>query len=126
MIVNRPSSRKKNKKDKNAPKRPRTAFLLFSVDKREGVKSANPSLAFGDIAKEVVVTVAELQRQREAEVQQPGQRGQAEVRERDGEVQAGEEREGGEEEEQEEQEEQERQQEQEEQEAQEAGVEQRQ
>ena len=47
------ASRKKNKKDKNAPKRPRTAFLLFSVDKREGVKNANPSLAFGDIAKEV-------------------------------------------------------------------------
>ena len=44
---------KKHKKDPDAPKRPRTAFLLFSVDKREAVKSSNPQLQFGDIAKEV-------------------------------------------------------------------------
>jgi len=48
-------SGKKHKKDPDAPKRPRTAFLLFSVDKREAVKAAQPNLVFGDIAKEVSV-----------------------------------------------------------------------
>jgi len=46
---------KKHKKDPLAPKRPRTAFLLFSVDKRESVIQAQPNLVFGDIAKEVSV-----------------------------------------------------------------------
>jgi len=49
----RPNPNLGKKKDPNAPKRPRTAFLLFSVDKRAGVKREYPDLVFGDIAKQV-------------------------------------------------------------------------
>ena len=46
-------SKKKNKKDPNAPKRPMTAFLYFSKDKRPEIKEANPDMKVGDIAKEL-------------------------------------------------------------------------
>lgn len=42
-------------KDKNAPKRPSTAFIFFSNDERPKVKAANPDIAFGDVAKEISV-----------------------------------------------------------------------
>ena len=38
---------------KTAPQRPRSAFLCFTIDKREGVLASNPQIKFGEIAKEV-------------------------------------------------------------------------
>ena len=43
---------KKAKKDDGAPKRPKSAYLIFSTEKREEIKANNPGIAFGDIAKE--------------------------------------------------------------------------
>jgi len=46
------SSRKRGKKkDKNAPKRPMTAFMLFLNENREPIKRDNPGIAFTEIAK---------------------------------------------------------------------------
>lgn len=39
------------KKDKNAPKRPPTAFFLFARDHRPVIKSANPGAGVTDVAK---------------------------------------------------------------------------
>ncbi|KAL7754267.1 Non-histone chromosomal protein 6 [Sorochytrium milnesiophthora] len=44
-------ARKRKKKDPNAPKRPSTAFFVFSADKRNEVKQANPGATVGTIAK---------------------------------------------------------------------------
>ena len=46
------SSRKKgSKKDKNAPKRAQSAFMIFMNEHREQIKRDNPGIAFTDIAK---------------------------------------------------------------------------
>lgn len=45
--------RKQPIKDKNAPKRPRTAFILYSSDHRASVVRANPNMTFGEIAQEI-------------------------------------------------------------------------
>lgn len=37
----------KKKKDPNAPKRPLSAFMLFSQDKRASIKEENPDVTFG-------------------------------------------------------------------------------
>ena len=38
-------------KDPNAPKRPLSAFFIFSQDERPKVKSTNASLSVADVAK---------------------------------------------------------------------------
>ena len=38
---------RKTKKDKNAPKRPLSAYMFFSQDWRERVKAENPDASFG-------------------------------------------------------------------------------
>lgn len=43
--------KKKAKKDPNAPKRNMSAFFLYSVSARPGVKESNPEASFGDIAR---------------------------------------------------------------------------
>jgi hypothetical protein len=40
-------------KDPNAPKRPRSAYILFSNDKRTEVREANPDMKMPDVAKEL-------------------------------------------------------------------------
>ena len=44
---------KKATKDPNAPKRPLSAFFLFSQDERPDIKKKNPSMSVGDISKEI-------------------------------------------------------------------------
>jgi len=44
---------KSKRKESGAPKRPMTAFLLFSMEKREEVKADNPDLKGTDISKEL-------------------------------------------------------------------------
>ena len=44
---------KKASKDPNAPKRPLSAFFLFSQDERPDIKKKSPSLSVGDISKEI-------------------------------------------------------------------------
>lgn len=51
---------KRAKKDKNAPKRPRTAFLCFSIERRPVVSKENPELGFGEVAKAVSAEWKEL------------------------------------------------------------------
>ncbi|CAF0745750.1 unnamed protein product [Adineta steineri] len=46
-------SSKKAAKDPNAPKRPLSAFFLFSQDERPDIKKKSPSLSVGDISKEI-------------------------------------------------------------------------
>lgn len=41
----------KPKKDPNAPKRPLSAYMLFSQDKRAEVKEEKPDVTFGEIGK---------------------------------------------------------------------------
>jgi hypothetical protein len=44
---------KKPKRDPNAPKRPRSSYILFSSDNRSDVKSDNPDMSATEITKEV-------------------------------------------------------------------------
>ncbi|BES89996.1 HMG (high mobility group) box [Nesidiocoris tenuis] len=46
-------SKKRKKKDPNAPKRPLTAFFLFSNVERSKVKEVNPEYTAGDTSKEL-------------------------------------------------------------------------
>ncbi|CAF3084539.1 unnamed protein product [Rotaria socialis] len=46
-------SSKKANKDPNAPKRPLSAFFLFSQDERPDIKKKTPSMSVGDISKEI-------------------------------------------------------------------------
>jgi len=46
-------SRKRKKKDPNAPKRPLSAFFLFCHDERPAVKSVYPNYSVGEVAKEL-------------------------------------------------------------------------
>lgn len=49
-----PAKKKKKKKDPNAPKRPQTAFFLFSADHRAEAKSQLPEGSrVGDVAKKL-------------------------------------------------------------------------
>jgi len=41
----------KTKKDKNAPKRALSAYMFFSQDWRERIKSENPDAGFGEVGK---------------------------------------------------------------------------
>lgn len=44
---------KKSKKDSRAPKRPPSAFLLFSGDHRRSIKGKNPDMSNTDVSKEL-------------------------------------------------------------------------
>lgn len=46
-------SKKGGKKDKNAPKRAMTSFMLFSQENRERIKKENPGISFGEIGKKL-------------------------------------------------------------------------
>jgi len=41
----------KGKKDPNAPKRPLSAYMFFSQDWRERIKTENPDAGFGEVGK---------------------------------------------------------------------------
>jgi len=43
----------RRKKDKNAPKRPRSAFLFFSMDERPRLHKKYPKLKFGPLSKKL-------------------------------------------------------------------------
>jgi len=45
--------KKGGKKDKDAPKRAKSAYLFFSVKERAELKKKNPDLAFGELSKKV-------------------------------------------------------------------------
>ena len=53
MPRNAAGSSKKATKDPNAPKRPLSAFFLFSQDERPDIKKKSPSMSVGDISKEI-------------------------------------------------------------------------
>ena len=42
---------KKKKKDPNAPKRPTSAFMLYSVKMRPIIKEEKPGISFGELGK---------------------------------------------------------------------------
>jgi hypothetical protein len=48
-------AKKKQKKDPNAPKRPQSAFLLFSNSERANVRADNPEFKLADIGRELGV-----------------------------------------------------------------------
>lgn len=43
--------RVKREKDPNAPKRPLSAYMFFSQDWRERIKTENPEVSFGEIGR---------------------------------------------------------------------------
>jgi structure-specific recognition protein 1 len=43
----------RKKKDKDAPKKGLSAFMFFSNDKREQIKTENPGIAFGEVGKKL-------------------------------------------------------------------------
>ena len=53
MPRNASGTSKKASKDPNAPKRPLSAFFLFSQDERPDIKKKSPTLSVGDISKEI-------------------------------------------------------------------------
>jgi hypothetical protein len=46
-----PVKKSRTKKDKDAPKRALSAYMFFSQDNREKVKSENPAATFGEIGR---------------------------------------------------------------------------
>ena len=48
-----PAKGGKKKKDLNAPKRPPSGFFLFCSEFRPKIKSANPGISIGDVAKKL-------------------------------------------------------------------------
>lgn len=48
-VENTLGTKKKKKRDPNAPKKPKSSFMYFSNAKRAEVKAANPDASFGDI-----------------------------------------------------------------------------
>ncbi len=59
-VVSSPTKKGKKKRDPNAPKKPMTAFMLFSNEMRSKLKEENPDLSFGDLAKLVGQKYKEL------------------------------------------------------------------
>jgi len=45
------ASEKKTKKGKDGPKRPLSAYMFFSQDWRERIKTENPDAGFGEVGK---------------------------------------------------------------------------
>jgi hypothetical protein len=56
----KPTKKKKATKDPNAPKRPMSAYFLYSNAIRNSVKEQNPDAKFGDIAKIISAQYKEL------------------------------------------------------------------
>jgi high mobility group protein B1 len=50
-IAKKPVRKQKKVKDPNKPKRPMTAFFVFSGEFRDEVKAQNPGSKVGDVAK---------------------------------------------------------------------------
>jgi hypothetical protein len=50
-LIDQMTKTKKKKKDPLAPKKPGTAFTLFSTDNRKTLKESDPELTFGQTAK---------------------------------------------------------------------------
>lgn len=50
-VADSPVSKKKPKKDPNKPKRPQTAFMIFSNENRARMKEKHPDAKFGEMAK---------------------------------------------------------------------------
>ena len=48
-----PAKKIKSKKDPNAPKKPSTAFILFSSEQRPLIKDQNPGIPFAELAKKL-------------------------------------------------------------------------
>mgnify|MGYP000448074641 CR=1 FL=1 len=46
--ASKPEKKTKAKKDPNAPKKPLSAYMFFSQDARERVKTDNPEAGFGE------------------------------------------------------------------------------
>ena len=44
---------RKRRRDPNAPKRALSAFMIYSKERRPEITSANPHIAFGDIARTI-------------------------------------------------------------------------
>jgi len=57
------SKKKKPKKDPNQPKRPQSAFLIYSNENRARVKEKNPDAKFGDMAKLLSAEYKELSKE---------------------------------------------------------------
>ncbi|KAI2651053.1 High mobility group protein B3 [Labeo rohita] len=53
MSYNPGKKGRKQKKDPNAPRRPPSGFFLFCAEQRPNIKSENPSLGIGDVAKKL-------------------------------------------------------------------------
>eukprot|EP00578_Thalassiosira_sp_NH16_P002941 CAMPEP_0181137534 /NCGR_PEP_ID=MMETSP1071-20121207/33756_1 /TAXON_ID=35127 /ORGANISM="Thalassiosira sp., Strain NH16" /LENGTH=835 /DNA_ID=CAMNT_0023224293 /DNA_START=149 /DNA_END=2656 /DNA_ORIENTATION=+ len=56
----KPAAKKKKKKDPNAPKGAKSAFMFFSGAKRNEIKEANPDASFGEMGKLVGAAWKEL------------------------------------------------------------------
>jgi len=41
----------RKRKDPNAPKRPKTAFMYFNLNMRPQIKNSNPNVKFGELSK---------------------------------------------------------------------------
>lgn len=48
-----PAKKVKSKKDPNAPKKPSTAFILFSSEQRSLIKEQNPEITFAELSKKL-------------------------------------------------------------------------
>lgn len=55
-----PTRRTKSKKDPAAPKRPLSAYMFFSQDHREKVKTENPDAGFGTYLVEILTVCATI------------------------------------------------------------------
>lgn len=53
-------AKKGTKKDKDAPKRPLSAYMFFSRDQRERTKAENPQASFGEIGRILGATWKEM------------------------------------------------------------------
>lgn len=53
-------AKKGSKKDKDAPKRPLSAYMFFSRDQRERTKAENPTASFGEIGRILGATWKEM------------------------------------------------------------------
>lgn len=56
-------------RDPNAPKRNKSAYLIFQNEQREHLKSANPGLSFGDLSKMTSAMYQTLSAEQKAELQ---------------------------------------------------------
>ncbi|XP_018620092.2 high mobility group protein B1-like [Scleropages formosus] len=70
--------KKKRTKDPSAPKRPPSAFFIFCADHRPKIKSENPGLSIGNIAKKLV----EMWNNTSAEDKQPYEEKAARMKEK--------------------------------------------